>query len=60
MPARGDERFVNLATHIPKELQRRLKLHCLEAGTQIQDFAAAAIRQQLERKDARQRGGSSA
>ena len=59
MPARSDERLIPLSTRIPKELRRRLKLHCVGTETQIMDFTIAAIREQLDRKGARRRGASS-
>ena len=60
MPARSDEPLAHLVTRIPKDLRRRLKVHCVEAGIQLQDFVTAAIREQLEGNGARRRGGSSA
>ncbi|HTD58731.1 MAG TPA: hypothetical protein VK672_07530 [Solirubrobacteraceae bacterium] len=60
MPARSDEPLIQLGTRIPKELQRRLRVHCIESETTVMGFTVAAIREQLERKGARRRGGSSA
>ena len=60
MPARSDEPLIQLATRIPKGLGRRLKLHCVESETTVMAFTSAAIRELLDRKGARRRGGSSA
>jgi len=57
MPARSDGPLIQLSTRIPKELQRRLTLHCVESGTTITDFTIAAIGELLDRKGARRRGG---
>jgi len=58
MPTRSDEPSIQLGARIPKELQRRLRVHCIESETTVMDFTVAAIREQLERKGARRRGGS--
>ena len=47
MPARSDERSIQLSTRIPKELRRRLKLHCVGTETQIMGLTIAAIRRWL-------------
>jgi hypothetical protein len=60
MPARSDEPLSQLGTGIPKELQRRLRVHCIESETTVRAFTIAAIREQFERKGARRRAGSSA
>jgi hypothetical protein len=60
MPALSDEPWIHLGVRVPRELRRRLRLHCVESGTTVMDFTIAAIREQLERKGARRRGGSSA
>ena len=38
---------MQLATRIPKELHRRLKLHCVTLDTSVRDFVAAAIEARL-------------
>ena len=38
------------ATRIPKELHRRLKLHCVTHDTSVMDFVTEAIREKLGRK----------
>ena len=37
------EVLVQLATRIPKELHRRLKLHCVTHEIAVQDFVTEAI-----------------
>jgi len=39
-----------LATRIPKELHRRLKLHCVTREIAVQDFVTEAIAEKLGRK----------
>ena len=60
MRVRSDAPLIQLSSRIPRELQRRLRVHCIESETTIMDFTVAAIREQLERKGGRRRGGSSA
>ena len=48
---RYDEEWNQLATKIPKELHRRLKLHCsVKADMSVQDFVARALREKLDRE----------
>ena len=54
MVEREDEHWVQLATRIPKELRRRLKLHCVERGTSVMDFVVSALREKLT--ETRRRG----
>ncbi len=51
------EEWVQLATRIPKELHRRLKLHCVEADLSLQDFLTRALREKLDREARRHRKG---
>jgi len=53
---RYDEEWNQLATKIPKELHRRLKLHCVKADVLVQDFVARALREKLDREGRRDRG----
>jgi len=39
-----DEPIAQLATRIPKELHRRLKLHCVTHEIAVQDFVTQAIK----------------
>ena len=52
---RYDEEWNQLATKIPKELQRRLKLHCVKTDVLVQDFVARALREKLDREGRRDR-----
>ncbi len=47
-----DEPVAQLATRIPKELHRRLKLHCVTHDIAVQDFVVEAIEEKLGRKRA--------
>ena len=55
--AKTDEPIAQLATRIPKELHRRLKLHCVTHEIAVQDFVVEAIEEKLGRK-AKPRKGS--
>ena len=44
------EAWTQLATRIPKELHRRLKLHCVTHDTSVMDFVVEAIEEKLGRK----------
>ena len=48
--AKTDEPIAQLATRIPKELHRRLKLHCVTHEIAVQDFVVEAIEGKLGRK----------
>jgi hypothetical protein len=46
--ARGDETvWTQLATRIPKDLHRDLKLHCVRADTSVMEFVTKAIEEKL-------------
>jgi predicted HicB family RNase H-like nuclease len=45
-----EEVLTQLATRIPKELHRRLKLHCVTNEIAVQDFVVEAIEEKLGRK----------
>ena len=51
-----DEPIAQLATRIPKDLHRRLKLHCVTNDIMIQDFVVEAIEEKLGRKAGAKRG----
>ena len=53
MAERDDEHWTQLATRIPKELHRRLKLHCVESDTSVMDFVVAAVREKLAKASRR-------
>ena len=44
---RDEEPWTQLATRIPKDLHRKLKLHCVESDTSVMDFVVAAVREKL-------------
>ena len=44
------EAWTQLATRIPKELHRRLKLHCVTNDIAVIHFVVEAIEEKLERK----------
>ena len=48
--AKTDEPIAQLATRIPKDLHRRLKLHCVTHDTSVMDFVTQAIEEKLGRK----------
>ncbi len=48
--AKTEEVWTQLATRIPKELHRRLKLHCVTHDTALMHFVVAAIAEKLGRK----------
>ena len=45
-----DEPLTQLATRIPKDLHRRLKLHCVTHDIAVQDFVTQAIEEKLRRE----------
>ena len=48
--AKHDEPIAQLATRIPKELHRRLKLHCVTNDIAVMEFVVEAIEEKLGRK----------
>ena len=48
--AKADEPVAQLATRIPKELHRRLKLHCVTHDIALMHFVVEAIEEKLGRK----------
>ena len=48
--AKADEPVTQLATRIPKDLHRRLKLHSVTKDIAVMDFVVAAIEEKLGRK----------
>ena len=49
------EIWVQLATRIPKQLHRELKLHCVKSDVSVMDFVVSALEDKLYRES---RGGS--
>ena len=54
--AKTDEPIAQLATRIPKDLHRRLKLHCVTHEIAVQDFVTQAIEEKLGRKTRLKKG----
>jgi len=52
-----DEPIAQLATRIPKDLHRRLKLYCVTHEIAVQDFVTQAIEEKLGRRKTRRRRG---
>jgi predicted HicB family RNase H-like nuclease len=50
------EAWTQLATRIPKELHRRLKLHCVTNDIMLQHFVVEAIEEMLGRKTRAKKG----
>ena len=48
--ASDDEVWVQLATRIPKQLHRELKLHCVKADVSLMDFVVGALEDKLQRE----------
>lgn len=47
--------WVQLATRIPKDLHRSLKLHCVQTDVSVMAFVVKAIETKLEREAAKVR-----
>jgi hypothetical protein len=43
----------HLATRIPRDIYRRVKLHCVEREIAIREFVIAAVREKLARERGR-------
>jgi len=56
--AKVEEVLTQLATRIPKDLHRRLKLHCVTNDIMVQDFVVAAIKEKLGQKARRKKGAT--
>ena len=56
--AERDEPIAQLATRIPKDLHRRLKLYCVTHEIALQDFVTEAIKEQLGRRSALRKRGT--
>ena len=53
-----DEPWTQLATRIPKELHRRLRLYCVTHEIAVQDFVTQAIEEKLGRVTKSKKGTS--
>jgi predicted HicB family RNase H-like nuclease len=47
VPRRIEQPSVTLATRVPKELRRAVKVHCTERRVQVQHFVIEAIEERL-------------
>ncbi len=47
--AKEDDVLIQLATRIPKDLHREIKLFCVENGISVMEFVAAALEDKLRR-----------
>ena len=54
--AKETEAWTQLATRIPKELHRRLKLHCVTNDIAVMHFVVEAIEERLGRKPRPKKG----
>ena len=54
--AKRDEPIAQLATRIPKDLHRRLKLYCVTHNIAIMNFVVGAIEEKLGRKAGAKKG----
>ena len=54
--AKTDEPWTQLATRVPKDLHRRLKLHCVTHEIAVQDFVVEAIEEKLKRRARSKKG----
>ena len=54
--AKTEEVWTQLATRIPKDLHRRLKLYCVTQDIAVMHFVVEAIGAQLARESGRKRG----
>ena len=54
--AKAEEPVAGLSTRIPKDLHRRLRLHCVTHDIAVQDFVTQAIQEKLGRKSRPKKG----
>ena len=54
--AKTEEVWTQLATRIPKDLHRRLKLHCVTKDIAVMHFVVEAIEEKLGRKARTKKG----
>jgi hypothetical protein len=48
-----DEVWVQLATRVPKDLHRKLKLHCVVSDLSVMQFVVDALGEKLHRESGR-------
>jgi len=54
--AKAEEVCTQLATRIPKDLHRRLKLHCVTHDTSVMEFVVEALKEKIGRKAGAKKG----
>jgi predicted HicB family RNase H-like nuclease len=50
---KDDDVLIQLATRIPKNLHREIKLFCVQNGISVMEFVAAALEDKLRRSSVR-------
>lgn len=55
--AKEEELYVQLATRIPKELHRQLKLYSVESDTSVMEFVVSAVAEKLTKAGGPKRTG---
>ncbi|MCW5892464.1 MAG: hypothetical protein KIT14_18250 [bacterium] len=53
--ASDNEVWVQLATRIPKQLHRELKLHCVKSDISVMEFVVRALEEKLSRDTSRKK-----
>lgn len=53
--ASDNEVWVQLATRIPKQLHRELKLHCVKSDISVMEFVVRALEEKLTRDAGKKR-----
>ena len=56
--AKAEEPLTQVATRIPKELHRRLKLHCVTHDIVLMHFVTEAVKEKLGRKTRPKKGAA--
>ena len=56
--ARIEEVWTQLATRIPKDLHRRLKLHCVTNDIALMHFVVEALKERLGRESRKPKKGA--
>jgi predicted HicB family RNase H-like nuclease len=50
-----DDVLVQLATRVPKNLHREIKVHCVSSGTSVMQFVVEALEDKLRRSTTKTR-----
>jgi predicted HicB family RNase H-like nuclease len=58
MAHKEDDVLIQLATRIPKNLHREIKLHCVSSGISVMEFVAAALEDKLRKGGAKKKVAS--